>query len=98
MTEPLLYVALGDHHQPSGRTTHTVIVDGKRTVMPPPAALRIVRWEDEVILQYLNAAGTVQTHVHQSTVGEAIEQAELEFGIAPGEWRQVDVKADGEAR
>jgi hypothetical protein len=32
----------------------------------------------------------MQAHLHRSTLSEALEQAELEFGVAPSEWQRVE--------
>jgi hypothetical protein len=79
-----LDLVLQDRHQPTRATHH--IIGGED--MPPPASLRIVRYENDTAyyLLYCDAAGREMTDTwHEALIG-AIRQAEFEFRVTPDEW------------
>ena len=81
-------VKLGETHAPTGRTRHHV----GGVLMPPPAALRIVRYgqQEGFYLLYLNEGDEEMTDTWHATLEDALAQAEFEFRVAPSEWRQLD--------
>jgi len=85
---PLRYVRLGPQHQPTGKTRHYL---GTRE-LPPPRELQIVQYAEDpgYYLLYYDEAGEELTDTYHDTLAEAMEQAEWEFGIRPGEWQTWD--------
>ena len=79
-------VKLGPHHHPS-LTTHTRSdLQGVRP-FPPFVELEIASYPQEqgCYLFHICADGQGADTWHQS-VGEAVDQAEWEFGVRPDEW------------
>ena len=83
--EVVLEVQLTDQHEATGEKEH---FDGDR-LLPPPAALRIVRdgEHDGFTLLYLNADGDAQASSWHETIDAAKHQATFEFGVANAHWR-----------
>ncbi len=54
-----------------------------------PSSLAIVQYEgdDGVYLLYFSESGEELTDTYHSGVDEAMNQAEFEFGVLPGEWQ-----------
>lgn len=90
MTDPALLkrVLLTTAHKPTGATRHIV----GDTPLPQPAELRIVKYDCDsgYYLFYCDDSGSEMTDTYHDTVRQAMSQAELEFGIRPEEWLDVE--------
>jgi hypothetical protein len=82
--EVLLEVRLADRHRPTGHTRH--LKDGQPVA--PPVSLRIARDSnsDGVFLLYLDADDEEQTDTWHQSIGDAQDQASLEFGVQQSDW------------
>lgn len=80
----LYRMTLSSHHAPTGRTQHHR--DG--LPLPSPAALEIVKYPDDpgYYLLYLDTGGSEMTDTYHDSIGEAMAQAEWEFGVTTAEW------------
>jgi hypothetical protein len=83
----LCEVTLDERHGPTRNTLH--IVGGQ--AMAPPAALHIVRYDNDpgFYLLYLDVAGEEMTDTWHQTLDDAMHQAEFEFSVAASEWRTI---------
>lgn len=77
------------------RTVHGIGgFEGDNLVMieklPTPKNVEIIEDEDGVYLYYLDGNGEFLTDTWHKSVGDAMEQAEFEFGIHVDDWESVD--------
>lgn len=81
----LKHITLGPRHVSTGKTTHMI---GSK-VVGTPASLAIRRDDADsgYYLIGLDASGGELTDTYHETLGAAMAQAEFEFNVKPGEWR-----------
>jgi hypothetical protein len=84
-TNLLHRVVLSERHQPTGFTRHTL----NGLPLQPPSELRIVQYRGDpgYYLLYCDSAGKELTDTYHDTIKSALEQAQAEFGVEPGEWQ-----------
>lgn len=89
-------ITLGACHRPTGRTRH--FVGG--AALPSPAGLQIVQFREDpgYYLMYIHAHGKVLTDTYHSTIQDAFDQANWEFGVEPSEWEPQRASADSATR
>ncbi len=80
-------VTLGSGHRVTGGTRHS----RGGAELPPPAALRIVKFAGDsgYYLLYLDKEGLEMTDTCHDSVEEAMAQAEWEFQVKPHDWNIV---------
>jgi hypothetical protein len=85
----VMTVTLGAHHLQPGRTLHR-ITDSSGREFPPLARLEIAQHPrgKECYLFHVCENGMLADTWHR-TIGEAMDQAEWEFGVRKDEWRDV---------
>jgi hypothetical protein len=82
-------VVLKPHHAPTGKTRHFHGVD--RVPVPPPALLRIVKYEGDegFYLLYCDSDGAWLTDTVHDSIERAQEQARFEFNVDAIEWERA---------
>jgi hypothetical protein len=77
-------VELTNRHTVTGRTIHR----HGDTVLPPPAVLKIVQYDDDggYYLLRLSANGQEITDTLHDTINNAKEQARFEYQVSPNDW------------
>ena len=88
MSARVLYrIELTRTHRPTGATRHY----SDSALLPPPKALTIEQYEGNpgFYLMYRNEANKEQTDTYHETLDDAFAQAEFEFGIKRGEWKDL---------
>jgi hypothetical protein len=73
-----------------GSTVRVSVMVGRGGVarMPEPVAVRILRDGAGFSLLRLDKSGASVAHTWHRTLEDAKDRASLEYGIAPGEWRE----------
>lgn len=81
-------IQLRPSHRPTGRTRH--YRDDK--LLPPPSELRIVQYPEDpgFYLLYCDDSGIEMTDTYHDALEGALNQAEWELQVKPGEWEVVD--------
>lgn len=80
-------VTLGAGHRATGGTRHY----RGGAELPPPAALRIIKFvgDSGYYLLYLDKEGFEMTDTYHDSVEEAMAQADWEFQVKPHDWNIV---------
>jgi hypothetical protein len=80
-------VLLGAKHRPTGSTLH--YRDGM--LLGPPSELLIGYFDGSggFYLLYLDGYGEEMTDTYHESVDKAMEQAQVEFGVTPDEWKRL---------
>jgi hypothetical protein len=87
-------VTLGANHLRPGRTRHAILGPNGEQEFPPFVRLEIAQYSGDngFYLLHICEHGEVADTYHD-TVDEAMHQAEWEFGVQRGEWRDVRATA-----
>ena len=74
--------------------TQKTIHSNQYGILPTPYALSIVKYlnDDGFYLFYLDELGNEQADTYHSSLKEAFEQAEFEFGVKEKDWIKRDEK------
>ncbi|MBX3474614.1 MAG: hypothetical protein KF754_09550 [Planctomycetes bacterium] len=79
----LAVIYLGEQPRATGFTRHLIAGEP----MPPPAMLRIVKYDDHgFYLLYCSVEGAAYTDTWHETMEHAMDQAGAEFNVKPTEW------------
>ena len=89
-------VALGPHHLRPGRTRHSIRDANGHRDFPSLVRLEIAKYvgDDGYYLFHIAEDGSI-ADTHHATVDEAVDQAEWEFGVQPGEWDRLQQTESG---
>ena len=82
-------IRLRNDHRPTGNTTHTV----HGSVVKPPYELRIVQFDGDpgfYLIHFSQNEEEIADTYHDS-YGQAMDQAEFEFGIKQEDWTQCPI-------
>lgn len=93
MAERILkQLELQPHHSAKSRTVRHYLSSDHASPYPQFVTLKIAKFDNDpgFYLYYLTAEGE-ETDTYHSSMEEALEQAELEFGVAKEEW--IDIAA-----
>lgn len=84
-------VQLAEHHLQPGRTRHALATPGGRVDFPPFTSLAITRYPGDpgFYLMHICADGKASDTWHEN-LGDALHQAEWEFGVAADEWLEAN--------